>query len=139
MKLVETGLVFGVDGFVSYEAKKFNPKMKMTKRYYPHKYNVDGFFVSKFKKTGPLPASATVAGSQEINGGPKSSTYVEEDKRPIVESDGEVGTDGDEDFGGWDDEEDKIYVERARRRRLKKKGINPKASKKGSGTINGVS
>src|SRR5436853_5668282 len=57
VKLVETGLTFGKEGFTSYRGKKFNDQMKFTRRYYPHKYNVDGFFVSKFKKFGPMPAN----------------------------------------------------------------------------------
>lgn len=129
VKLVETGLTFGLDGFVSYEGKKFDPQMKTTKRYYPHKYNVDGFFVSKFKKIGPSPTPAN--GSQksaETNGTSKvekENLPVGGDKAPISESSTE-GIDGDA-FGGWDEEEDKAYIERARRRSMKKKGVDPRA------------
>ena len=125
VKLVETGLTFGVDGFVSYQSKKFDAKMKMTKRYYPHKYNVDGFFVSKFHKVGPSPGTGAVNGDKAKAEGEK--LMVEEDKRPISDQDDE--RDGQDGFGGWDVEGDEVYIERAKRRRLKRKGIDPRAVK----------
>ena len=57
VKLVETGLTFGVEGFVNYMGKTFDAKMKLARRFYPHKYNVDGFFVCKLKKLAPSRAA----------------------------------------------------------------------------------
>ena len=126
VRLVETGLTFGVEGFTSYMGKKFNPKMKMARRYYPHAFNVDGFFVAKFKKIGPSPSA--VAG-----GHPATATQNKEIEMDIS---GREPTDDEEingnDFGGFDEDEDEAYMERARRRLLKKKGLNPKAKKIGS-------
>lgn len=67
VKLVETGLEFGVEGFTKYAPNEidlaadqslvssfkgttFHPFMKYCRRYYPHLHNLDGFFVAKLKK-----------------------------------------------------------------------------------------
>ncbi|CAK3839159.1 25S rRNA (cytosine-C(5))-methyltransferase nop2 [Lecanosticta acicola] len=129
VKLVPTGLVFGKEGFVKYQAKRFHPTMKETRRYYPHAYNVDGFFVAKFKKTGPTPANAVRAqGSAE---GKKSNGVKDADEAVAVEMDAVVNEadEGEDDFGGFDDEEDEMYIQRSLKKQLRRKGIDPKASK----------
>ena len=125
VKLVETGLTFGVDGFVNYMGKQFDAKMKMTKRFYPHAYNVDGFFVSKFKKTGPSPNMSTkTAAAAAANGTTNGDSLNKADRTPVA-------TDNEDEeeppFGGFDDSEDEKYIEKARRNRLRRKGIDPKA------------
>jgi len=123
VRLVETGLPFGVDGFTSYMGKQFDARMKMTKRYYPHTYNVDGFFVSKFKKFGPtVGAKTNGAGGVGVHGVVEDVTM--DDKAPI-EEDEKV----EDAFGGWDDEEDEAYINKAKRRALRRKGIDPKAKR----------
>ncbi|PSN59835.1 NOL1/NOP2/sun family putative RNA met [Corynespora cassiicola Philippines] len=125
VKLVETGLTFGKEGFTKIQGKIFHPSMKLTRRYYPHAYNVDGFYVAKFKKIGPTPPNAVGAnGASGANGKPSGTQTQEEyiDKTPIGQSDEE-----DSDFGDWDNDEDQKYMERAEQKQLRRKGKNPKA------------
>ncbi|KAI5800200.1 NOL1/NOP2/sun family-domain-containing protein [Peziza echinospora] len=121
VKLVETGLTFGREGFVSFRGKTFDRKMNLTRRYYPHMYNVDGFFVAKFKKTGPSPKTGPGVSAGKTDGAPRA---------------GGNDLDGDEvdlgaadefaEFGG-NEEEDRVYMEKGQRELMKKKGRNPDA------------
>ncbi|CAN6640678.1 25S rRNA (cytosine(2870)-C(5))-methyltransferase [Trichomonascus vanleenenianus] len=117
VELVETGLEIGKEGFTSFRGKTFNPKVRLTRRYYPHTYNVDGFYVAKFRKTGPSVNDKSKAGAKEKESIARREAQ-EEQLEPII----------NDDFASFDDANDEQYAEKAKRNALKKKGINPKAA-----------
>ena len=142
VKLVDTGLGdFGSPGFTKYQGKHFDQKMTLTRRYFPHRENVDGFFVSKFKKTGPTPTTTAPADGTAASADSKpkkassassaASTDDEDviDKTPIADEDGMVPDTEGGAFGPFEDnaDEDKERIARAERNRLRRKGLNPKA------------
>ncbi|KAM0436427.1 hypothetical protein ACHAQK_007720 [Fusarium lateritium] len=121
VRLVDTGLVFGKEGFTSFMGKKFDPSMRHTRRYYPHTYNVDGFFVAKFHKIGPTPANASNA--RDRSTGPADEVEII-DKTPIA-TDEEEAAKSNDNFGDWDEEEDKEYMEKGRRNAMRRRGLDP--------------
>eukprot|EP01084_Bolivina_argentea_P010698 19942_1 len=50
VKVVDTGLQFGENGFSKFKHLKFHNDLVKTKRYYPHIHNLDGFYVAKLYK-----------------------------------------------------------------------------------------
>jgi len=80
VKLVSTGLDLGEEGFQRYRSWRFHPSMNLTRRFYPHTHNMDGFFIAKFKKTSnDIPEKKAKAGENDTVPGdePIDSGYTE--------------------------------------------------------------
>ena len=130
VKIVETGLSFGVEGFVNYMGKTFDNKMKLARRFYPHKYNVDGFFVCKLKKLGPSRTGKNGTIGEEAAEAKKDESRSDGTILNAPNIDNNKDDEGEVPFGGFDEEEDEELLARAEKRRLRRKGINPKAVKR---------
>lgn len=115
VKLVESGLQIGKEGFTSYRGKHFNASLLLTRRYYPHTYNVDGFYVAKFQKIALSPHDVSKAGAREK----EALARAEAEEEGIIHGD----------FATFDDEEDAELIEKSVKRSKKRKGINPNAGK----------
>ncbi|KAJ5765096.1 Nucleolar RNA methyltransferase (Nop2) [Penicillium odoratum] len=136
VKIVDTGLGgFGSPGFTSYMGKKFDAKMALTRRYFPHRENVDGFYVCKLKKTGPTPvAKADGTTSKDRHQKKRTSSLgastdddEEIDRTPIRDEEGGAFADlNGGAFGPFEADDDSERIARAERNRIRRKGLNPK-------------
>jgi len=50
VRIESTGLSFGDEGYQRYRGKNFGPDMRLCRRYWEHKHNLDGFLVCRLRK-----------------------------------------------------------------------------------------
>ena len=114
VRIESTGLPFGDEGYMRYRGKNFGPDMKLCRRYWGHKHNLDGFFVCRLRK---ISNEIPVVKDEETE-----SEREESEEETATES-GVDGEEKDEQLLLWDDEEDRKYIEESRKKLLKRKGF----------------
>ncbi|MCO5612863.1 hypothetical protein L7F22_067134 [Adiantum nelumboides] len=115
VKIVDSGVQVGRDGFTAYRERRFDARMNLAKRVYPHTHNMDGFFFCKLK-VEPHKSTKTRRARRE-KAGQKLRT-LRMDLRPtrLRRKKGK-----DASASVFDDDEDAMLVEKTKQRQEKVK------------------
>ena len=122
VRIESTGLDFGDEGYVCFRGKHFGADMKLCRRYWGHKHNLDGFFVCRLRKF-----SNEIRVVKEKESESEDTSEEEEGEKEV----GGQGGDGEEHKALWDEEEDSKYIEQSLLKQERKKGLRVSQSKKG--------
>src|SRR5438874_8029390 len=110
VRIESTGLPFGDEGYVRYRGKNFGPDMKLCRRYWPHKHNLDGFFVCRLRKfSNVIPEQRKETESED----------EDESEENDGEEQNEDGENGEGEKSLWDEDEDKEYIQESQMKQLR--------------------
>jgi len=113
VKIEPSGLAFGDEGYQRYRGKNFGPEMKLCRRYWGHKHNLDGFFVCRLRKfSNEIPVVKDDESESEAE-------MSEEETEPESMVNGEENVEK----SLWDEEEDRKYIEESQLKQKRKKGV----------------
>jgi ribosomal RNA methyltransferase Nop2 len=126
VRIESTGLTFGDEGYVRFRGKNFGNDMKLCRRYWGHKHNLDGFFVCRLRKfSNEIPEA-------------KDDESESENEDSEEETEEDSGIDGEEPKKEpkslWDEEEDRQYIEESQMKQRRRKGFKVLAAPKKANT-----
>ncbi|KAL5253095.1 hypothetical protein ACHWQZ_G015755 [Mnemiopsis leidyi] len=103
VKLEPLGVDVGKNGFTRINKYRFDKSMSLTKRYYPHTHNMDGFFVAKLKKLSSAVKTVKETEKSQTSDGEEEEEEEEMEEENVAEEVEDNGEEMEEESGGLTD------------------------------------